>query len=149
MGEEGMFTFERSIFINRPPQEVFDFMANPANDVKWRESAVSSEWTSEGPPGVGSTLRSVDKILGREMESTSEITAWEPPNHYGQKAIGGPVPFEMTVKLEAEGDGTQLTMSGNAEPGGFFKLAEGLVRQQLEKQFDTDLKGLKSKLEAN
>ena len=142
-----MLTFERSIFINRPPQEVFDFMSNPANDTKWRDSAVSSEWTSEGPPGVGSTLRSVDKLLGRKMESTSEITAWDPPNRYGQKSVGGPVPFEMTVMLETKEQGTQLTMSGNAEAGGFFKIAEGLLGRQLEKQFDTDLNGLKRVLE--
>ena len=143
-----MFTFERSIFINRPPQEVFDYMSDPGNDTDWRDSAVSSEWTSEGPPGVGSTLRSVDKLLGRKMESTSEITAWDPPHRYGQKAVSGPVPFELTVKFEAKEKGTQLTMSGNAEPGGFFKLAEGLVRKQLEKQFDADLNGLKLALEA-
>jgi carbon monoxide dehydrogenase subunit G len=144
-----MFTFEKSIFINRPPQEVWDFMSDPANDTEWRDSAVSSEWASEGPPGVGSTLSSVDKLLGRKMESTSEITAWDPPNRYGQKADSGPFPFELTVKFEAKDEGTQLTLSGNGEPGGFFKIAEGLVRKQLEKQFDTDLNGLKRVLEAS
>jgi hypothetical protein len=148
-GEQTMFTFERNIFINRPPQKVFDFMGDPINDPKWRDSAISAEWTSEGPPGVGSTLRSVDKILGREMESTSEITAWDRPNLWGQKAVGGPVPYEMTVKFEAKEQGTQLTFNANVEPSGFFKIAEGLVRKQLEKQFDTDLNGLKRVLEAD
>jgi uncharacterized membrane protein len=144
-----MFTFERNIFINRPPQEVFDFMSDPTNDPKWRDSAISAEWTSEGPPGVGSTVRSVDKILGREMESTSEITAWDRPHRWGQKSVGGPMPYEMTVKFEAKEQGTQLTLNGNVEPSGFFKIAEGLVRKQLEKQFDTDLNGLKRVLETD
>lgn len=143
-----MITIERSIFINRPPEDVFDFMSDPTNDVKWRDSAVSAEWTSEAPHGVGSTLRSVDKILGREMESAAEIIAWDRPNLWGQKSVGGPMPFEMTVKFEAKGQGTQLTLSGSAEPGGFFKLAEGLVRKQLLNQFDTDLNGLKRVMEA-
>ena len=81
------------------------------------------------------------------MESTAEITAWDPPNLYGQKSIDSPFPFEFTMKLEPKENGTDLTMSGSAEPGGFFKLAEGLLRKQLEKQFSTDLKGLKLAME--
>lgn len=143
-----MFKFKKSYFIDRPQQEVFDFASNPANDTRWRQSAVSAEWASDGPPGVGSKLRSVDKLLGREMESTSVITAWDPPSVYGQKADGGPVPFEMTIKLEQEGSGTRLNVEGQAEIGGFFKIAEGLAGKQLEKQLDTDFNGLKRVLEA-
>jgi hypothetical protein len=142
-----MFKFKKSYFIDRPQQEIFDFATNPANDTKWRESAVSAEWASEGPPGVGSKLRSVDKLMGRKIESVSVITAWDPPNVYGQKADSGPVPFEMTIKLEPEGSGTRLSVEGQAEIGGFFKLAEGLAGKQLEKQLDTDFNGLKRVLE--
>jgi carbon monoxide dehydrogenase subunit G len=142
-----MITFEKTIFINRPQQEIFEFLSNPANDPKWRDSAVSAEWVSEGPAGVGSKLKSVDKLLGRQIESTSEITAWDPPNKYGQKTLGGPVPFAFTITLEAQGDGTQLTMNSQAELGGFFKMAEGLVGKQLEKQIETDFNGLKRVLE--
>ena len=144
-----MFTFEKSLFINRPPQEVFDFVSDPAKDTEWRNTAGSSEWTSEGPPGVGSTLHSVDKFLGRKIDSTAEITAWDPPNLYGQKVLSGPIPFEFTIKFESKENGTQLTMSGEAEPGGFFKIAEGLVGKQLEKQLDTDFNALKLVLEAD
>jgi carbon monoxide dehydrogenase subunit G len=142
-----MIKFEKSYYIGRPKQEVFDFITDPANDTKWRESAGSAEWVSEGPIGVGSTLQSVDKFLGREIESTAEITAWDPPNKYGQKTLSGPVPLEFTIFLESEGSGTQLTLEGQAEIGGFFKMAEGLVGRQLEKQLDTDFNGLKRMLE--
>lgn len=142
-----MIEFSKTFHIDRPQQEVFDFMADPANDVKWRDSAVSAEWTSEGPVGVGSRLKSVDKLMGREIESTSEVTVYDPPHKLGQKTIGGPMPFEFTVSLEPENGGTKLTMAGKAEAGGFFKLAEGLVGKQLKKQIETDLKGLKTLLE--
>jgi carbon monoxide dehydrogenase subunit G len=142
-----MIRFVKSLSVARPQQEVFAFMADPANDTRWRESAVSAEWVTDGPIGVGSRLKSVDKLLGREIESTSEVTAYDPPNKYGQKALGGPVPFEFTVTLEPEGVGTKLTMAGHAEVGGFFKLAEGLVGKQLEQQIERDLAGLKRVLE--
>lgn len=142
-----MTSFSKSFHIERTQQEVFDFMADPANDSKWRDSAISAEWLSEGPIQVGSQLKSVDKMLGRKIESTSEVTIWEPPNRYGQKTLGGPVPFEFTVSLEPENGGTKLTMEGQAEVGGFFKIAEGLVGKQLEKQIEADFNGLKRVLE--
>jgi carbon monoxide dehydrogenase subunit G len=142
-----MKTFENSIFINRPQQEVFDYLSNPANDPQWRSGAESAEWTSEGPPGVGSTYRSVDKLLGRKIESTIEVTIWDPPNQFGLKAVGGPLPFEGTITLESQESGTRLTQTGHAEFGGFFKIAEGLVGKQIEKQAVADFDALKLVLE--
>jgi hypothetical protein len=59
------------------------------------------------------------------------------------KVTSGPVPAEFTNTLEAQGDGTLLTFGSQAELGGFFKLAEGLIGKQLEKQVDSDLSALK------
>lgn len=142
-----MIKFSKSIYIERPPEEVFEFSADPSNAPEWRDSAVSGQWLSEGPIGAGSKFKSVDRLLGREIESTSEITAWDPPRSYGQKAMDGPVPFEMTVRLEPKTGGTQVTLDGQAEVGGFFKIAEGLAGRQLQKQIESDLAGLKRALE--
>ncbi|NIP23270.1 MAG: hypothetical protein GWN33_01825 [Gammaproteobacteria bacterium] len=142
-----MYKFEKTIIINQPPEEVFEFITNPANAPKWRDNSVSSEWTSDDPIGIGSTQKNVGRFMGRELESTSEVTVWDPPNEYGWKSVGGPIPFEANQKLESKEDGTLLTFSGWAELGGFFKVAEGLVGQQLEKQMDKDLTGLKVYME--
>jgi carbon monoxide dehydrogenase subunit G len=109
---------------------------------------VSSEWTSEGPVGVGSTQHSVDKFLGRNIESDSEITVWDPPNEYGWKSVGGPIPYELSMKFTPDGGGTQISFGGQAELGGFLKLAEGMAGKQMEKQMDDDFNNLKAVLEA-
>lgn len=142
-----MYSFERSLFVNRPPQEVFDYLTDPANDTKWRSTVISAEWTSEGPVGVGSTQHSVDKFLGRKMESTAEVTVWDPPNQFAWKSTSGPIPFNLMLKFEPKDDGTQLTFGGSAELGGFFKLAEGLAGKQMEKQVYADFENLKDVLE--
>ncbi|MFQ5966558.1 MAG: SRPBCC family protein [Acidimicrobiia bacterium] len=144
-----MFKANASVWINRSQKEVFDYITDPANDSQWQGPTESSRWTSEGPPGVGSTQESVIKFLGRKFESTLEITSWDPPNSQGFKVTKGPVPFEGTVVLESTGEiGTQATVEVEGEPGGFFKLAEGLVGKQIEKQLDTDFNALKLLLEA-
>ena len=142
-----MYSFERSVTINRSQQEVFDYATNPANDALWQSGVESSEWTSDGPPGVGSINKVVRNFMGRKIASEVEMTAWDPPNQTGGKTIGGPVPMEVTTKYEANGGGTRLTLSGQAEFGGFFKLAEGLVGKQVEKQIEADLAALKKLLE--
>jgi len=143
-----MYKFERSIFINRPVQEVFDFVTNPANNTKWQSGIESAEWTSDGPRGVGSIVKVVAKLLGRKIEVVVEITAWDPPNLWGTKSVGGPIPFEATIKFEAQGGGTLVTETSQAEIGGFFKLAERLVGKQLEKQFEAESAALKLLLES-
>jgi len=143
-----MYKFEKSIAINRPQQEVFDFMSDPTKQALYQSSTESAEWTSEGPPGVGATFKAVAKLMGRTIEAEIVITDWDSPNKVGQKASGGPVPFETTTEFETQGDGTLVTLKGQAELGGFFKLAEGLVGKQLEKTMEHDLAKLKELLEA-
>lgn len=141
-----MVTFEQSVYVEDSPQAVFEYVTNPANDAEWQGSIESSEWVSEGPPDAGSRVKSVVKFMGREFESTAEITEWEPPSRYGMRVEEGPVPFELSVRIEPEGSGSLVTLNGQAEVGSFFKLAEGLVGKQLQKQFETDLNTMKSKV---
>ena len=102
-----MITYEKSIFINRPQQEVWDFITNPANNSQWEDSTEHAEWTSEDPPGVGSTYRAVGKIFGRKLDITSEITTWDPPNEHGHKATSGLFPLNVKMKFEPKENGTQ------------------------------------------
>ncbi|MFO7622997.1 MAG: SRPBCC family protein, partial [Anaerolineales bacterium] len=95
-----MFKLEKSIFINCPQQEVFDFASDPANIHKWQSNFISVEWTSEEQHGVGSTQRSVSRFLGRDIESTSQITVWDPPHRFSFKVVRGPVPVEGDMKFE-------------------------------------------------
>jgi len=53
------------------------------------------------------------------------------------------------MKFVAEGNGTKVIMGGQIEAGGFFKLAEGLVKKQLESQFVTNLEALELLLESD
>jgi uncharacterized protein YndB with AHSA1/START domain len=50
--------FELSIVINRPIEEVFGFLTNLENDLKWRSEWVDASNTSRGSLGVGATFRS-------------------------------------------------------------------------------------------
>ena len=144
-----MITWEESIIINRPQQEVWDFLSNPANLAKWGSSTEFAEWTSEGPHGVGSTAREVGKAMGRKVEAISEITVWDPPNEHSRKYISGPLKaVQATMKFEPTENGTQFTAYGQGTFGGILKIVEGLVSKLSKKQMNKDLEALKKLLEA-
>ena len=143
-----MFSVEDSIHIDRPRQVIFDYVTDPANSHKWQGATVSAEWISEGPAGAGSRQRILTRFMGRDIESTSEFAAWEPPDCCVFRVVNGPIPVEGTWRFESNGNGTLCTMSGKIDAGGFFKLAEGLIRKQVDKQHKADLETLKQLLEA-
>ena len=142
-----MYKLDHSVFINRSPQEVFDYLADPANTVQWQSGTESAEWISDGPPGIGSVYKVGAKFLGRKVETEMEILGWDPPNMLSYKTVNGPIPLKNTTTFEVQGDGTLLTHSIQTEFGTFFRLAEGLVGKQVEKQVASDNAALKLLLE--
>jgi uncharacterized protein YndB with AHSA1/START domain len=143
-----MFETKNSIFINRPPQDVFNIITDPAKQSLWQNMTERAEWSSNGSHGVGSTMSVEAKFLGRKIESEIEITAWEPPHRVDFKFVNGPYPAQVSNTLEPQGEGTLLTAQSQGEMGSFFKLAEGLVAKQLEKQLDANHESLKLLLES-
>jgi hypothetical protein len=61
--------------------------------------------------------------------------------------IQGPVPYEVTATFEDSGGGTKMTTRVEGEPKGFFKVAEGILKGQLEKSLEEDSMRLKGILE--
>ena len=139
---------EASIAINRPVAEVFAFVTNFANATQWQPGIIEARVTSNGPVGVGTTFTWVQQIVGQKMDTSGQVTACNPPNEYQWKSTAGPFPLSGGVKFRAEGNSTVLTQYADAEPGGFFKLAEGLLMKQVQGQFEQGLKKLKQVLEA-
>ena len=144
-----MLTLEKTVIIDRPQQEVFDFVSDPANDARYRGGARSAEWSSEGPVGVGSTMRSVDRFMGRDMETVSRITAWDPPHRYAFETVGGPFPARYTLTFEPMGDGTRLTSRGEIGFKGIFRVVEWVFGGQIKAQAETDFETLKGLLEGS
>ena len=142
-----MFSVDKSVHIDKPAADVFSFVSDFANDAKWQSGVVRSEQTSAGPLGKGTTGQTVQKFMGRELKNDLEGTTFEPPKRFGAKTTSGPVQFEVMCTLEEMGGGTHMTVHMEGEPGGFFKVAEGMVKNELNKSLDTDLAKLKQMLE--
>src|SRR5437870_9835769 len=111
---------EISTTIKRPVEDVFAILSNPENSPQWSSSSLESTKTSAGPIGVGTTTRSVGKLLGRRIESESEVTEFEPNRKFAAQSKSGPFPFQTSVTFERIEGGTRVNATIEGEPGGFF-----------------------------
>ena len=140
---------EESVEINLPPEEVFDYVADPENLPGWSSLVLEVQKETQGELREGDRYTSVAKFLGRTFETPLEVTAQEPPRRQSARSIGGPFLQEYTYILEeAAGGGTRLTLVAEGEPGGFFRLVGPLLEVAGRRQFKTDLANLKDLLEA-
>ena len=143
-----MAIVESSVVINRPVEEVFDYVVDPNNTAQWAGPVVEAKKTSDGPVGLGSTSKRVTQFLGRTMESTYEITEFEPHSYYRDKTTSGPVPMKSRISVDSVKEGAKVTIEGEIEAAGFFKLAEPLLSRMAKRQIATDVQTLKDMLEA-
>ena len=135
-----------SIVINRTPDEVFAYATDPAHTPEWQSSAL--ETSVDGPVQAGASGKEVRKFLGRRMESTMKIEAFEPPRRFALQVTSGPVPFHVEQTVEPDGTGSRVSVTIEGEPGGFFKLADPLVERAVRRELEGNLATLKDILEA-
>ena len=143
-----MAKFEINLVINRPIEEVFAFISNPENLLRWRAGTLELARTSSEPLSVGSSFKGRFTFLGRPFDGNLEIILHEPHRRYGTRLTEGPFPLEARYTLEPAGNGTDLTLVIEGEPGGFFKLTEPLVVSLAKRSYEADLNNLKEMLEA-
>jgi uncharacterized protein YndB with AHSA1/START domain len=142
--------FDQSVVIERPLEEVFAFLADPENDAQWTPMVTETRKTSEGPLGVGTRYEQSGHFLGRNFEMLFEVTEYEPNRKIGQRLISpGPLRTTGSSSVEAVSGGTQVTLTGEAQAGGFFwLLPDRIIAFPAQRIMGVALRNLKELLEA-
>ncbi|MFL5943400.1 MAG: SRPBCC family protein [Gaiellaceae bacterium] len=129
---------ELTIEIARTPQEVFAYLTDVSHVPDWQAGVK----TAERRDGKIEESRS---LFGKELHTTLEIVAEEPPRIFTLRALDSPVPFTVRHELEPADAGTRLTVTADGDVPGF---AAGLLTRRAEKQFRKDFDRLKQILES-
>ena len=140
-----MPTFDLSLEIARPPDQVFAFLTDVSRLPQWQSSAVSAE--AHGPVKAGSHIRERRKFAGRDVRTTLEVVAYEPSTRFDVKGRGGPVSFEIRHVLEQADAGTRLSVRVDVKVGAMIRIAAAGPLKLAEREFRSDFERLKEILE--
>jgi uncharacterized protein YndB with AHSA1/START domain len=129
---------QRTIMINRPPEQVFAFFTDPANDLSWRSHV--KEAAAQGPIAVGSAVHQVVAgPAGRSIPADFEVTAYDPPSRYAFKVTAGPARPVGEFRFTPAADGTEVSFSLRAELKGIKKI---LMSKPVQQAMDGEMASL-------
>jgi carbon monoxide dehydrogenase subunit G len=136
--------YEHEVEIERAPEDVYAFIADPENLPKWQHEVLEVRRESE------TRFTEVRTFVGRRVESTIDVTTAEPGRELALRAAAGPVRFSVRHLLEPAGEGkTRLRVMGEAEgAGGVFKIGGRLLGRAVERRAREDFDRLKKLLES-
>src|SRR5262245_7117927 len=143
-----MFTSSAEVVIDRPPDEVFAFIADARNRPQWDRSVDGEDLTSPEPVGVGSTVRTTMTSMGRELEWSWRITDHQPPARQRIESTDGPFPMSLAWDLEPAGAGTRARFAITGQPGGVMRLMQPLIARNTQRNLDDAFPRLKQLLES-
>ena len=136
-----------TVLIDRPIEDVFEYLLKYENESKWQSSVEEARLTSDGPVDLGTTGLEVRIIFGLRIETTWILTEYEPPHRATCESTSGPIGYILTYSLEDSDGGTIFSYQIDSDPRGFFKLFKLLPKGLSLRALRADLATLKSILE--
>lgn len=143
-----MAAINTSVEIERTPEEVFAYLADLSRQIEWQESLVSATVETDGPTRVGTRVTHRRQVGPRIMESTSEITAYDPPRLLSFRTLDGPIRARGSGRVEPTQSGSRVNLELDFSGRGLGKLMLPMVRRQAARQVVTDHQKLKEILES-
>lgn len=142
-----MFTVTESVTIDRPVTEVFDFFTE--GRARWDESVISEELTSSPPVGVGSTLHTRMRAVGREVDFDWRVTAYDPGARMAVTSTSGIMATSSDLRFADANGATVVAVRIDAEPTGIMRLAEPMIADSIRSTLSTSLARAKRMLESS
>lgn len=137
--------------INRPADEVFEFLADAANNPRWQRGMVSCEWTTDEPIAVGSTYSQQARFMGRAIVSTFVVTRWDPGETIEIETVESTFPIKVMRRVSPIDDRSCIVtaeISGGPD-GGVLRLLAPFMTRRARKSVDGDYDRLVQLLEAS
>jgi hypothetical protein len=139
---------QRAIEIERPIQDVFDYIAEPRNDPRWCRKVTSVEQVQGDGPGPGSRYAVVHRpVPGRPPRDLDHsCVMWEPPRGIKWREDDGTDVFLVEYHLEATPKGTRLEQRSDVQLGA-ARLMRPIFRIGIGRDMAGQLRALKRELE--
>ena len=142
-----MSRFEISIFINRPPEEVFAFVNDLDTWLRWQSGLLEVKKTSPDPLAAGSTYTVVGQFRDQPMEAHYTVSEFEANKRTVVRSPGNFTIESQTVFEEVDG-GTQLVQRTEISAGSKYESLTPMVISWNKDHVEKSFASLKALMEA-
>jgi len=144
-----VISFETSVRVQRPLEEVFDFVSDPLSFPRWN-SAVQAVNNTSGVAGeVGSTYSMRRELPTDQVENELEVLVRERPSEFAIRTTSGPTPFHYRYRFAPDGAGTVVHLDASVELPGVAGRLGPLAARAVRRGVDANFAVLKRTLEAS
>ena len=142
-----MRSFTYDIYIERPPQVVWDVMMDFSRAHRWRNLVRTVEIVTPGPLRAGSEMAITFDVMGKVKRISSEVWAFEAPVRFGARNTEQNVTGIFEYRLRPELTGTRISFSCDVRPHGFMWLLLPLMLMSNRQRYADQLTRLKEEVE--
>jgi hypothetical protein len=142
-----MRSFFYSVYIERSPQDVWDYMMDFSNAARWRNLVRQIDVITPGPLRAGSELIVTFDVMGKVRRVASEVWAFEPARRYGVRNTEQRVTGVFEYTLAPELTGTRVTFACDIRPHGYMWLLLPLLLRDNRIRYAEQLSSLKTEVE--
>ncbi len=138
-----------TIEIDRPPEEVFSYVTDPARFAEWQYDVLSVRLEGCRPPSVGSRFTTIRRIGRAERAMTQEITEINPPTSWAAHGVAGPIRPSANISIEPLNDGirSRVTFALDFTGHGVGVPLVPVIRRMAAKGAPKSYQNLKKRLE--
>lgn len=139
---------EGEIVIDRPVEEVFDFVADERNEPRFNPRMTRAEKITSGPIGPGTRFSTEMTGMGRPAEMVIEFTGYDRPHQLTSETHLSTMEIRGSLLFEPVSGGTRMRWRWEMQPRGLLRVIGPLLGRMGRRQEQTIWAGLKRHLEA-
>ena len=143
-----MITFETSVRVERPIEDVFDFVSDPTRFPLWNSAVQAVHRTSGEAGGLGSTYSMERELPTGRAENGLEVFARDRPSVFGIRTTSGPTPFVYRYRFASDGADTVVRLDASVELPGAAAVLGRLAARAVRRGVDANFADLKRTIEA-
>jgi uncharacterized protein YndB with AHSA1/START domain len=144
-----MITFETSVRVGRPIEEVFAFVADPLLLPRWNSAVQAVHVTSGEAGGLGSTYSMQRELPTGPVENGLEVFERERPTEFGIRTTSGPTSFRYRYRFASDGNDTVVHLDAGVDLPGVAAVLGPLAAWAVRRGVDANFATLKHTLEAS
>ena len=122
-----MIRIQGEIAIDRPVDEVFDFVADERNEPRYNPRIRRVEKLTPGPIGQGTRFRAETAAMGRPTGIAIKYTAYQRPRRLASSIHMSAADIQGTLTFEPTAGGTRMGWIWDMRLRGFYRLLTPII----------------------